>query len=238
VYVGSTPTRATTWDYWPIDGTIDRVDTPERSRPRRLLVAGLGLLVASALLTVPVLVDPVQPLFQEVDDGWRAAVTDGRSTPATDLAEFLHAAGGWPWSSAVVGLIAIVCVVRGRFSSAVYVTMCVALTSLVVVPLLKLVVGRARPPDSLVEATWYSFPSGHTAFIAAFALSLAWVSIRRPGVGISVAVVMTALMMWSRTYLSVHWLTDTLAAALIGFGVALTVAWALGVDRPSSTLAR
>jgi undecaprenyl-diphosphatase len=116
--------------------------------------------------------------------------------------------------------------------------MCVALTSFVVVPVLKLGVGRARPPQPLVEATWSSFPSGHTAFIAALAMSLAWVSIRRPGLGISVAAVVTVLTMWSRTYLSVHWLTDTLTAALIGFGVALTVAWALGVGRPSSILSR
>lgn len=205
----------------------------ERSQPRGLLAAGLGLLAASGLLIGPVLINPVRPPFHDVDDGWRAVVTDDRSAPATAVAEFLDTVGGWPWAHLAVGLIVAWFAVRGRFAAAAYLAVSLSLTSLVIVPLLKLVVERARPPSPLVEAGSYSFPSGHTAFIAALAMSLVWVSVRRGGLGVGVAVAATALVMWSRTYLSVHWLTDTLAGALIGFGVALTVAWALGARRPA-----
>jgi membrane-associated phospholipid phosphatase len=37
------------------------------------------------------------------------------------------------------------------------------------------------------------------------------------------------LMMWSRTYLHAHWLSDTVGGALIGAGTALLVAAAFAV---------
>jgi membrane-associated phospholipid phosphatase len=39
----------------------------------------------------------------------------------------------------------------------------------------------------------------------------------------SLAILATAAMAWSRTYLQVHWLLDVLAGASLGTGIALTV---------------
>jgi len=43
----------------------------------------------------------------------------------------------------------------------------------------------------------------------------------------AVALVLTLAMMWSRTDLSVHWLSDTVAGALLGTGVTLVLYWAM-----------
>ena len=93
---------------------------------------------------------------------------------------------------------------------------------------LKLFVGRVRPPGALVVETGFSYPSGHSMGAAALATALALLVItaeqrsraaaRWAAVG---AVTWILLMMWSRTALQVHWITDTVAGALLGVSAAI-----------------
>ncbi|MGO3146131.1 MAG: phosphatase PAP2 family protein [Leucobacter sp.] len=111
------------------------------------------------------------------------------------------------------------------------------LTSLVIgvalSQLLKLLVDRPRPLDAVYFFSGESYPSGHAMGAAAFAvsLSIAVSSVLNSGevhghpvfmrwVWI-VACVWIAAMMWSRTALGVHWLSDAIAGALIGIAAAL-----------------
>jgi undecaprenyl-diphosphatase len=103
--------------------------------------------------------------------------------------------------------------------------------------------GRARPHGG-APAGWYgpsearhpikskyafqSFPSAHTSVVAGFCAPMGWVALgsrRRRwlllGVGLSLSG--TLLMAWSRVWLGAHHLSDVLAAALLGWGIAL--AW-------------
>ena len=98
-----------------------------------------------------------------------------------------------------------------------------ALTPLLV-NLIKLLVGRERPPGAMIEAHGSSYPSGHAAYAGATAVILVLL-FTKPGrhrrVWWVAAAVVTAGMAWSRTYLQVHWLSDAVAGATLGVGVAL-----------------
>ena len=92
---------------------------------------------------------------------------------------------------------------------------------------LKNIIGRVRPYDVvdvplLVERLHdFAFPSGHTlaSFGAATALTLSY---RRWG---AAALVLAAIIGFSRLYLFVHYPTDVAAGALLGVALAFLARW-------------
>ena len=117
-------------------------------------------------------------------------------------------------------------------------------TATLVVWGMKAIVGRARP--ALWEAQWYwgsSFPSGHTLSTAAFstaaALCVARIWPRAAGPAISIAVLWTGLVAFSRLVLGVHWPSDVLVAICLGFFIPLMISVANDIrPRESSALRR
>ncbi len=90
--------------------------------------------------------------------------------------------------------------------------------------LLKNIVGRIRPYDVdpsvllLIERlSDFSFPSGHT--LASVGASVA-LTVRHRWAGIA-ALVLSAVIAFSRLYLFVHYPTDVLAGAVLGVGTGL-----------------
>lgn len=113
------------------------------------------------------------------------------------------------------------------------------LAALLLVYLLKIVVGRARP--TLWQTDWYwgsSFPSGHTLSTAAFSTALALCLARRWPRGthaaMSAALLWTGLVALSRLVLGVHWPSDVLAALCLGVFIplAFSVAFDHGAAGP------
>ncbi len=93
--------------------------------------------------------------------------------------------------------------------------------------LLKNIVARTRPYDVISGLTSlvgtqkdYSFPSGHTGSSFAAAVVMFIMLPKRYGVP---AVVLAALIGFSRLYVGVHYPTDVLAGMMLGTGIALTV---------------
>jgi undecaprenyl-diphosphatase len=102
--------------------------------------------------------------------------------------------------------------------------------------LLKALVDRPRPPGALVHPIGSSYPSGHATDAGTTAVALVLLfTTAGPGrrlwwIAAGLAI---AAMAWSRTYLQVHWLSDVVAGALLGIGVALVVFGAAQWRRPA-----
>ncbi|MEV7800161.1 phosphatase PAP2 family protein [Microbacterium foliorum] len=123
---------------------------------------------------------------------------------------------------------------RGRRWDAA--TLAIAMVAVVAIgATMAAVIGRTRPADSLAESVATSFPSGHTAVATTVVVILGLVLRRRWVWGVGIAWI--ALMMWSRTYLHAHWLSDVVAGMLEGVAVA-TFVWACVQAARARRLAR
>ena len=162
-----------------------------------------------------------------LDQAWHAWVTVEQGSVAYAVAVALAEIGsGVGVTACLVIAVAALCVFR-RWRDALSVAFAVGLGAFVPT-LTKLLVVRSRPPDPLYAASGLSFPSGHSMSAAALATSimlviLAWTGISRTlaRVAVVAAIAWVLVMMWSRTALHVHWLSDTLAGALLGLCVAV-----------------
>ncbi|MDT4971744.1 MAG: hypothetical protein QOG22_1887, partial [Pseudonocardiales bacterium] len=98
------------------------------------------------------------------------------------------------------------------------------ITSEALIGPLKAAYDRTRPPDGLISSSSGSFPSGHAIAGAVTAVGLVLVLLS-PGPARWKwevrAVAFAFLMALSRVYLRAHWLSDVVAGALIGAGLAL-----------------
>jgi membrane-associated phospholipid phosphatase len=189
---------------------------------RGLLVSG-SLLAGAVVVGLLVVLPATRPVVQEVDDAvWRFAGAV-RNEPGTAVAVALSwlgsAAVNWPLRAAAMVLLAW----RRHWLRLAAFALAV-LSSEVLIGTVKAAVGRPRPPGALIETTAASFPSGHAIATAVTAVGLVLV-LAPPGPSRWKwelrAVEFTAVMALSRVYLRAHWLSDTVAGALLGAGLAL-----------------
>jgi membrane-associated phospholipid phosphatase len=188
--------------------------------PRRALVLGLALLALFVLLAFLV---PQAPL--ELEQRWSEWMSDIATPVLKGIALVFNALGRGVGRALLIATpAAVLLVTRRRWSLAAF-ALTEALTPLIS-STTKALVDRPRPPMPLVHPSGASFPSGHAAFAGATAVAVILlftrVGRRRP-MWWSLAVLATAAMAWSRTYLQVHWLLDVTAGSILGVGVALVV---------------
>jgi membrane-associated phospholipid phosphatase len=189
---------------------------------RGLAVSG-SLLGASVVVTLLYVLPSTRPAVQAVDDAvWRLA-GDVRNAPTTAVAIVLSWLGSavvnWPLRVAALILLAW----RRHWLRLAAFGLAV-ITSEVLIRVVKAAVDRPRPPGSLITTSGASFPSGHAIATAVTAVGLVLV-LAPPGPKRwrweVYAVVFTSVMALSRVYLRAHWLSDTVAGALLGAGLAL-----------------
>lgn len=154
---------------------------------------------------------------------------------------------GWPLIGALTSLGLLTRIVLSTPWRTVWLPLIAVALASPVGAMLKLALGRPRPPQSgwLGAAAGYAFPSGHTTAATAgyFTLALVTAGLLTSGrsrllvclAGVAVA----GLVGWSRIALGVHWPSDVLGGGLLGTSVAGAVsAWFAGrtpVSGPAAT---
>lgn len=204
------------------------------SRPAGLLVAGLVLLTLTVVLGAIIAVDPTGSLVQPLDDAWRRAV--GSPGPQDGPVVVFLQVFGEPVGWLLLGLVvpSVLLAVRRPWSALYWE---VALGAGVVTSQLgKVLVDRPRPAEDplaglygpLFAADQAAYPSGHATAAAVVAVAGAAVVPRAWRAGWAVAgVLLCAAMVWQRTLVNAHWLTDTLGGLALGAGCALVAWWAM-----------
>ncbi|MGY1825324.1 MULTISPECIES: phosphatase PAP2 family protein [unclassified Blastococcus] len=190
---------------------------------RRGLAVSGALLGGGVLVGVLVVLPATAPAVQAVDDAvWRwagAAQSEAVTAVARALSWIGSAEVNWPLRVAALLLLAW----RRHWLRMAAFALAVLTSELFIGPV-KAATDRPRPPGALIETTAASFPSGHAIATAVTALGLVLV-FAHPGPSRwrweVHAVEFTAVMALSRVYLRAHWLSDTVAGALIGAGLAL-----------------
>lgn len=189
----------------------------------RAAVIGGILLAVAVVLTVSALIDPIHPWMQPADDAWLEWITRHRTPWLTDVARVLDRVGSWVVTVPVRIAVVVVLVVRRRWTQLAAFLTALVLSELTIGPL-KALIDRPRPPGGLVVTRTASFPSGHAvaAAVTAFGIVIALVPRGRRRLSlIAVATLFAGSMAWSRTYLAVHWASDTVAGVCFGAAAAL-----------------
>ncbi|MFB3978098.1 phosphatase PAP2 family protein [Microbacterium proteolyticum] len=198
---------------------------PDARRAPALIVGVVATFVFVALRLVVALTGSA-PL--PVDVWWDDAMST-LASPIGVVIAWVPAIVGGTIGMILIGVATtIVFLVRGRPWDGLNVAASIALVVLVGAPMAA-VIARSRPSHSLAETVATSFPSGHTAVATTIALTLALI-LRRRWVWVA-GTAWVLLMMWSRTYLHAHWLSDVVAGALEGVVVATLVWSAIEVAR-------
>lgn len=202
----------------PLRGVAARpLDWP-RARLLWIAAPALAVVLAGAVLLAAT---GNNPPFQRFDAGWYQLMLGSRTPWLTGANRVLDFAGnaGMVIYCALLFLL----LLRRHWRLALF-TAGANLAALGATHLLKFLVARPRPEDRLVPVDSGSYPSGHTSATVAAMLVTAIV-LGRAWMWISGAILSVA-MMYSRTYLGAHWVSDTVAGALLAVGLVLLL-WAL-----------
>jgi membrane-associated phospholipid phosphatase len=190
---------------------------------RRGLLISVLLLLSAGLVFALVAIPATFAWVMQVDEAVHDVAVAVENRPTTLVAEAFSVAGSvWiNWPLRVIA--AIVLAIKQRWVQLTAFTLAVA-TSEVLIGVLKAAYERPRPPDSLIVTSNFSFPSGHAVAGAVTAVGLVIVLLP-PGRArwhweVN-AVIISSLMAMSRVYLRAHWLSDVVAGALLGAGLAL-----------------
>jgi len=191
------------------------------SDPRRpvALVVGIVAAIAFVALDYVIYLDGRQPL--PIDVWWHKLMLGYLTEPGV-VAAFVPSIVGGTIGMIVIAIgLVVVFIWRKRRWDAANIAIAIAVVVAIGAPM-SYIVARVRPSDSLAESTATSFPSGHTAVATTLAITLGLL-LRRWYVWVG-GILWVVWMMWARTYLHAHWLSDVIAGLLEGIAVA-TLVW-------------
>ena len=162
-----------------------------------------------------------------IDEWWHGITAVTRGSAPYAIAVFTAQAGGGVGAIActVIAAALLLATQQTRDAAAVATAMLLGVGASETI---KALVLRPRPWDQLYVSHGASYPSGHSMGAAALAVSLALVVTYSNAFSDTatkwvwvVSIAWILLMMWSRTALHVHWLSDTVAGAVLGASAAI-----------------
>jgi len=193
-----------------------------RRRWQWMTAAASGVVIL--LMMIALLPAPTAPFFQGFDTWWHSVATAPAGYKVSGVPALLDAFGRPPGIVVFLLLMAVLALAR-RWWAVLFTLLCYLVPALFA-QVVKNMVDRPRPEDPFVIVDHGSFPSGHCVQTAAFVVLIAVLlspAVRRFWWPAGIAFVL--VMMWSRTFLAAHWITDTFAGAVLGTGVALLLWW-------------
>jgi undecaprenyl-diphosphatase len=185
------------------------------------------------VLSIVVAVDPGGSVVQGLDNRWLRWMVDLRTPWLTRVAKDVSSIGSVKVTLPLRILVSAALIWHRRWLQLGAFVGAVITSELCIGPL-KALVDRPRPPNPLIGTSAASFPSGHAiaGAVTAFGLVVVlWPASPRRWMAIGCAAAFAGIMAISRTYLAAHWLTDTIAGASIGTGIALVWPAALEMAR-------
>ncbi len=208
----------------------DAAAEPPGTYRRVLAVVACLLLAMAAAFAAVVAEHPAHPPLAGLDKDWGSLLRPVRDAALTDFAKFFsYLAGPLGGTIIAVAVALFLWFARRRKVAAVFVVITPAVTS-GASQLIKHLVPRARPGGGLVAADAGSFPSGHVITTLAVGLALTLVLVR-PGHhrwALAAVGAATLVMIWCRTYLGVHRISDTLESLFVAGGLVLALWVILG----------
>jgi membrane-associated phospholipid phosphatase len=185
--------------------------------------------------------DRAHPFTQPMDDAWRAH-NGARTLVMSPLVMLFQQLGRWPGVGLIAVVIPAVLTVRGRWRSGLFLILGYGIVPYAVCFVLKNLVDRPRPtpdaalglPGPLVPVDHGSFPSGHSvvvgSMVVAIAVLIPWGRHAIPWARALWSVLGALLavgMIWQRTLVNAHFLSDTVAGLLLGASCAAIVWWVM-----------
>ncbi|WP_308346576.1 phosphatase PAP2 family protein [Streptomyces sp. ISL-66] len=170
--------------------------------------------------------DPQRPPFQGLDERWLSWMGGPHGGLYGVVAAALNWFGG-PLGVVVPLALLVFLMARKRWGSVFYLLTTYVGGSMLVVQVLKFLVDRPRPENPMVRVDHGSFPSGHAAGAAMLVVMVGALLVpaaRRRAWWLG-GTLFTLAMVWSRTWLHAHWLSDTVAGAAAGAGTAMLTWW-------------
>lgn len=194
-------------------------------RPRALLPAAALLLLLPVLVGLVLRGNAANPPFQGLDATWLRWMGDPHERLPEAVAGALNWFGG-PFGALVQLAAVLLLLAIRRWRSALFL-LTAALGGQLAIQGMKHLVDRPRPANPLVTVDHGSFPSGHVATMAMVAVVIGVLCVPRAARRRwwPVGALLVLAMMWSRTWLHAHWLSDTAAGALAGTGTTLLIWW-------------
>jgi undecaprenyl-diphosphatase len=191
--------------------------------PRRSMAWSSLLLALAAIVFLLVWNTTTKAWIQDIDDAWLQLMEDLRWQPFVTVAELLSFLGGTYCTWVIRATVIVILIVRKHWLSLGAFLLAVVISEAFIGPM-KMLYDRPRPIDHLIAVTGKSFPSGHAVAASVTAVGLV-IALFPPGhkrwVWERQAALYASIMALSRTYLGAHWLTDVIAGALLGSGIAL-----------------
>jgi undecaprenyl-diphosphatase len=197
--------------------------SPIRRRARNAAIAGSASAAGFLLLLLSTASNPATPWFVAVDRAWHDVMVGTRTDAFTAIQHVIDLSTGGPIGGSVIMVVPLVALlILRRWWAALFYGVGILLTG-TLVQVAKHAVSRARPDDPLVIVDFGSFPSGHVASFSFFVIAMCLLINRRWTWIAGVILIIVSVV--NRTYVSAHWLSDTLAGLTLGATIAFLL-WA------------